>query len=254
MTNTAFKRILYERGKAFAALDKRGQSKHVEKIRLKESARSSGLPCPKISGLFSDGTIQTYLKQTDDFLNFIDSTGADVKHIEDCFFFVRMYFDFMTKKELSAWTIHTRMFALAAMFGCKVSDFGIKLPARRRKDIKRTRLEMPTSERFTDEKYDNIRAFVTGTGARREGLRKLKKGDLIVKLGGDMLIHLDEKGGKERWALVLPEYAGFVKSTFDNSPGYGPRSDYLFPKSYVPDSMTIHLLPCSLRAKALHAV
>lgn len=240
MTNTAYKRIHYERDQAFAAQDKRGQSKHTAKLALKEAAKAAGLPCPQVRGLYSDGTFKTYLKQTDNFIDYVFSTGIDVKHIENCLPFVRPYYDQMVEKGLSAWTIHVRVFALAAMFQCNVEDFGVELPKRQRKNIKRTRNQTSTSERFTGERYENIKTFVTATGARREGMRKLKKTDLLVKPGGDVLIHLDEKGGKERSALVLPEYAEFVKATFEHSPGYGPHGEYLFLKGYVPRSMAVH--------------
>lgn len=240
MTNTAYKRIKYERDKAFKAQDKRGHSKHFEKIALKEAAHATGLSCPQVRGLFSDGTFATYIKQSDNFIDYVDSTGADVKHLEDCRKFIRPYFETMTEKGLSSWTIHTRMFALAAVFQCDEEDFSIDLPKRQRKDIKRTRNSTQSITRFLNEKYDNIKTFIIATGTRRGGMQKLKKNDLIVKPGGDILIHLDEKGGKERWALVLPEYSDFVKNTFERSPGYGPHREYLFPKGYIPDSMAVH--------------
>jgi hypothetical protein len=153
--------------------------------------------------------------------------------------FVEPYFDYMTRNELSAWTISTRMYALAATFQCDVKDFDVTLPKRKRADIKRNRTQSKTDEQFRGEKYDRIRLFVSATGARRGGFNRLKKTDLLEKPGGDLLIHLDEKGGKERYALVLPEFAEFVKQVVRDSPGYGPNQ-YVFPKNYIPSSVTVH--------------
>ena len=240
MTNTSYKRILHERNVAFTSQDKRGQSKHAEKLANRCRAELTGEPYEQPHGIFSNGTYDCYKKQTTYFINFIRDKGFDVKHLSDCIKYVDDYFNEMIDKELSAWTVHTRVFALATAFQCKVDDFYLCLPKRCRSDIKRTRQTTKTDLRFISAKYANIKKFAVATGARRGGILKLKTNDLLIKPGGDVLIHLDEKGGKERWALVLPKYAEFVKQIFEASPGYGPEGNYLFQKDFPPKSMAIH--------------
>ncbi len=255
MTNTSYKRIFWEREQALKTQDHRGESKHDAKIALREAACAAGLPYPRISGIYSTSTWYTYHKETRLFLDFVDASGADVKHLENCRPFVSLYFDEMMERQLSAWTIHLRVAALASMFHCRMEDFeGIKLPLRRRADIKRTRSTATSSMlRFTGVRYQIIRDFITATGARRGGIAKLKKDALSVDAGGHLRIHLDEKGGKERDARVLPECEAFVKQVFDDSPGYGPSGDYLFPKGFIPTAMAVHCFRAEY-AKQLYTV
>lgn len=239
MTNTSHKRILHERDMALLAQDRRGQSKHEAKAALREAARREGTPRRQVRGLFADNTFRTYIDHSNTFINYVNSLGVDVKHLADCRMFVKPYFDDMARRNLSAWTIQTRMHALAAIFQCDAADFDVTLPERRRKNIKRTRVQSKTDESFKSEKYGQIRLFIAATGARRGGFKRLTKTDLTEKPGGDLLIHLDEKGGKERDALVLPEFTEFVEQTVHDSPGYGPNQ-YVFPKNYIPRSLTVH--------------
>lgn len=242
MNNTSYKRILWERNQAFKEQDHRGQSKYDAKVILRKAARTAGLPCPRISGIYSTSTLDTYMKETGLFLDFVDASRADVKHLEGCRPFVKPYVDAMMARNLSAWTIHLRVAALASMFHCRMEDFeGVTLPLRRRADIKRTRsAATSTVQRFEGIRYQMIRDFITATGARRGGVAKLKKDALSVNAGGHLRVHLDEKGGKERDARVLPECEAFVRQVFDDSPGYGPAGDYLFPKGFIPAAMAVH--------------
>jgi len=82
----------------------------------------------------------------------------------------------------------------------------------RRADIKRSRNEVKSDARFKGERYERVREFARGIGARNDGLRKLRACDIRERKRGGYEIFLREKGGKERWARVLPDYKEIVLS------------------------------------------
>lgn len=241
MTNRAKKRILFERDKVLQAADRRGQSKFEAKQSLREDAIEKGLPIPHIKGIYSHSTMATYRKESTQFIEYAAAKGGDEKHLTDLCKHVAPYLKGFIEKGLSAWTIYIRATALASIFECHVGDFGVDLPKRERRNIKRTR-STPNSvgDRYQQEKYAPIRDFITATGARRVEIGRIKRDDIHENDGGTMSITLHGKGGKTRTAPVLPGMEGAVRTALAQSVGYGKDGQYVFPKNYVPEHMAVH--------------
>ena len=55
-------------------------------------------------------------------------------------------------------------------------------------------------------------------------------------------MHLREKGGKERDALVLPDYADRVRKIFAKYSAKPSNSKYLLPLTALPKDMPLHYL------------
>lgn len=239
MTNSHFNRIVHEILLALSMADCRGISKHEEKIKNRQRALETGEKYEQAHGMYAQSTYTQYKKCSFHFLKFINKIGANPGHLRECRRYIKLYVEDMEARHLSAWTIRTRIAALQTIFRCRVSDFNVKLPPRNRADIKRARSVTKTDLRFHGKKYDDLIKFTAAIGARKEGLSHVTKDALIVNKHGQLMVHLHEKGGKDRYSLVLPEDRDFVEKTFRDSPGYGERN-YLFPNNYIPHSLCLH--------------
>ena len=77
---------------------------------------------------------------------------------------------------------------------------------------------------------------------RRGGLRGLTADGLRTDTEGNLRVHLREKGGKERDALVLPDYADRVRKIFAKYSAKPSNSKYLLPLTALPKDMPLHYL------------
>lgn len=67
-------------------------------------------------------------------------------------------------------------------------------------------------------------------------------------------MHLREKGGKERDALVLPDYADRVRKIFAKYSAKPSNSKYLLPLTALPKDMPLHYLQSTVRSKTCTAI
>ena len=149
------------------------------------------------------------------------------------------YLKWHIEKGSSANTIKKYAQSLARAFDCEVKDFGVELPKRERKNIIRSRKYVKSDERFKGERYENVREFARGVGARIGELKKLRVTDIRPCEGGGYEVYLDGKGGKIRWARVLPEYEEIVLERFDRARERAERAK-LFSKGELDHHVDVH--------------
>ena len=247
LSRTIDKRLRHEVDSALAHNDKRGQSKHRAKQTARAQAQREQRPYRQIEGLYAASSISTYRKQALTALRWIaDAYGC--KHLADCRPYLPAYFAEMERRGLSAWTIRTRVYALCSVYGTDYQTlFHIEhLPARHRANITRGRILSVTNERFHTQEQEDVRLIARACGARRGGLLKLTPDD-IIEHHGQLYIHLCEKGGKERDALVLPAYEDNVRQIFaryaqtDRQAVTGGKQR-LFARAALPKDMPLHYL------------
>ena len=246
-SRTIEKRLRHEVDTALARNDKRGQSKHSAKQMARAQAQREQRSYHQIEGLYATSSISTYRKQAMTALRWIaDAYGC--KHLADCRSHLSDYYAEMMRRGLSAWTVRTRVYALCSVYGTDYQTlFAIEhLPTRHRANIMRGRVLSVTNERFHTQEQAAVRTISRACGARRGGLLRLTPDD-IIEHHGQLYIHLREKGGKEREALVLPQYADEVRSIFSTYADAEGRTvtggkQRLFSKAAMPKDMPLHYL------------
>jgi integrase len=238
MTNTSRKRIFAERDKVLAAADRRGTSKFTAKQELKKEAQAKGEVATNVRGMFSTSTYNTYKKASNQFFSYADTHGGDLKHLRDLRPLVEPYLKQGIEKGWSPWTVNMRAQALATTFQCKVDDFKVKLPRRKREMIKRTRTAPESvGNRYQQEKYAQVRDFISATGLRRKEIYELKQDDLLERPDGLYIIVQKGKGGKYREAPVITGKENIVRQAFKQAAG---KEKYVFSKNWIPEHMAVH--------------
>ncbi|MBD5093777.1 MAG: hypothetical protein HDT26_05740 [Subdoligranulum sp.] len=247
LSRTVIKRLRHEIEASLAQNDKRGQSKHNAKQMARAQAQCESRSYQQIAGLYSSASFRTYHRNALTALRWIADTYG-CKRLEDCRPYLPAYFAEMERRGLSAWTVRTRVYALCSVYGADYKTlFGIQhLPARHRVDIMRGRTLSVTNGRFHTQEQEDVRLIARACGARRGGLLRLTPDD-IIEHHGQLYIHLCEKGGKERDALVLPAYKDNVRQIFARYTQADGRTvtggkQRLFAKAALPKDMPLHYL------------
>ncbi|MCI2047407.1 MAG: hypothetical protein LKJ90_06795 [Faecalibacterium sp.] len=252
------KRLVHEVSAALQLRDCRGRSKHAEKMAARKAAQDNHTHYTTITGLYATSSFSTYQKQALTALRWIAARHA-CRNIAECRAYVREYYDDMCRRGLSAWTIHTRVYALCAVYGEQYQDLlGVDaLPRRVRADIVRGRTESVTDGRYHTEAQNDARTLARACGARRGGLMALSPDDLIQQPDGHYAVYLKEKGGKERIAPVLPQYEAAVHEIFARYTAVGGvitgGKQRLLPLTALPKNMALHRYRAEY-AKALYTL
>lgn len=255
ISNRASKRLAHEVATALQLRDRRGQSKHADKAAARKAAQDNRTHYTQITGLYATSSFFTYQKQALTALRWIaDRYGC--RNTAGCRPYLRTYYKDMCQRGLSAWTVHTRVYALCAVYGEPYQVLlGIDtLPHRSRADIFRGRVESVTDVRYHTVAQEDARTLARACGARRGGLRALTPTDLVQQPTG-LCVHLREKGGKERLAPVLPQYAATVRDIFARYTAAGGvvtgGKQRLLPLTAFPKNMALHRYRAEY-AKALY--
>lgn len=247
VSNRVEKRLTHEVKAALSQQDKCGESKHAAKQAARKLAQDTHSRYTPVTGLYATTTHQTYCKQAMTALRAI-ADAHDCRNIAECRPYVEGYYRDMCDRRLSAWTIHTRVYALCSVYGEDYhSLLDIEhLPPRHRADIMRGRNIRATNDRYNAQHHQDTRTLAHACGARRGGLMGLTAADLHDGENGTLRVHLREKGGKERDALVLPDYADKVREIFAR---YGEGAGAvtggkrrLLPLQALPKDMPLHYL------------
>lgn len=217
------------------------ESKHLLKQSNREKAKLSNTPYEQVKGIFSTTTLKNYDDVCAQYVKFlINEHPKEIRSFEDGRKFVSEFLQSKLDGKSSAWTLHMYGTALACAYNCTKDTFGFTFPLRERKNIIRCRGENGSDFRNTNPRFNDIKDFIRGAGARRQGLLRLTKDDLRQRSDGLYEIHLREKNNMERWALVLPQYQEHVIKMFNDSKGYNVANEVrLFRKCDIPVS-SIH--------------
>lgn len=237
------KRLTHEVHEALALRDKRGQSKHKDKQAARKVAQDNHTAYKTITGLYATTSLTTYARQAKTALCWT-AERYGCRNLAECKEHLPAYYADMRARNLSAWTIRTRVYALCAVYAQPYQElFRVEsLPIRHRADITRGRTLSASNDRYHTEHHEDARLLARACGARRGGLRGLTADDLRTDTEGNLRVHLREKGGKERDALVLPDYADRVREIFAKYSAKPSNSKYLLPLTALPKDMPLHYL------------
>lgn len=179
-----------------------GESKH--------EAKQNGSIRNKI---FSWGTFKTYTQISCQFVIWA-KRRYDFCDIDQARPFAGEFLKDMIDRDLSPYSIRTAASALAKLYGCKSTDFGVVFPTRKRENITRSRKDAVRDKGFSASRNETLIAFGECTGLRRSELSCLTGDKLIPQADGSYCIRVDKgtKGGRKRVAMVIgpPEQVAIV--------------------------------------------
>jgi len=229
--------IIYQVLARLDELKRFGESKHLAKLQERERCRETGerYNPARVDGIYSYATYTAYKKHCLDFANWArEKKGA--KTLEQAREYVRTYLERHIQEGRSAWTVRLKASALAKLYNCSSSDFGIELPKRKREDIHRSRGEKVRDRDFSEEKNRDIVDFCRGTGLRRKELARLEARDIIER-DGVVYVHVRQgKGGRERVARVAEEYKEHVLQIRERAEKEGHERVF----ERIPSHMDVH--------------
>lgn len=214
-----------------------GQSKHLAKQEERERALAAGEKCnpAKVSGIYSHKTYQVYKEHSLKFATWVRETYG-IKNLEAAREYVKEYLEKSINEGKSAWTVRTEAAALAKLYGCSSTDFGVKLPKRRREDIQRSRGEKIRDRDFSELRNRDIVDFCRGTGLRKKELSLVETRDVMERNGNVYVRVRRGKGGKERVLVVVQKYKKHVLEMRDRAIEEG--RERIFER--IPSHMDVH--------------
>lgn len=121
-------------------------------------------------------------------------------------------------KNMSAYTIKLQASALAKLFHCSTKDF-IKIPSRKRENIKRSRHPVKRDGRYREGKNDDFIRFCRSTGLRRREITALRGNALREENRQHYICVNNGKGGRKRVSEIVgsEEDIAFVISMMKNA-------------------------------------
>lgn len=174
-------------------------------VSKKADRRRSGQHRP--DAIYSYSTFQSYLAACKCFCAWVSLCFPEVETMEEAKGYVPAYLYECAEGGLSAWTVSLYAAALAKAYGCASTEWGVSLQ-RRREDIKRSRLPAARDCGFSEKNNKGLAALCRGVGVRREDLEFNVEACDFFEHKGFWWLHVPSgKGGRERWSVVLPEYA-----------------------------------------------
>ena len=176
-----------------------GRSKYVAK-----------LAGTHINHIFSWDTYRSYLKHCCYFVRWAKQQPIDPilghkpRTLEECRIFAERWIQDGIDRKLSAYTTKLQLSALAKLYGCRTTDFKIQTPARKRKNIKRSRGNAARDKHFGVVNNKDLITFCKCTGLRRAELAQIRGTDLIEHEGRLCLdIKRGTKGGRLRISPII---------------------------------------------------
>lgn len=195
-----------------------GESKHEEKEKQKLEAKASGVKGwnpARVDGIYSVVTKQTYRRECIAFAEWAKKEFG-FKDIYDCKTCVAQYLTNKIDSGASAWSIQTIRSALRKLYQDHNLANEVKLPIRRKNEIKRSRGEKAMDKKFSPERNRDLVDFCKATGLRRHELKALKVIDVYEKNGRWQVDVHQGKGGRARSVTVLKEFQSRVEEIISN--------------------------------------
>lgn len=208
-----------------------GESRHKENQKRKYE---------KSGKIHSWTTYNDYVKHCTLFGEWVKANHG-VKKITEMKKYAADYLNYRIEQGLSAWTVKLDAAALAKLYDCSLTDFGVEMPERKRADIKRSRGKIKD---FDEEKNREIVAFSLGVGLFLREMKRVKKRDVIQKGEKVFVIVKGRNGENER---SVPVRKGYEKDVLAIANRYTDNNAFLFLKSEIP-----HRFPCQ-KYRAMYA-
>lgn len=230
--------IIYQVIERLKSLQRFGQSKHAAKQLEKERCRQENRRWnpARVEGIYSFKTYEVYKEHCLDFANWVRAEKG-VKTLEQAREHAGEYLKLQIDEGKSAWTVRVKAAALAKLFGCASTDFGVDFPRRSRKDIYRSRLEREHDRHFSEHRNKKLVDFCRATGLRRKELKKLTWRDVYKGEDGRVMVHVEQgKGGRTREVPVVRGMEEAVWAVREEARAAGREK--LFP--HVPNRADVH--------------
>ena len=152
--------------------------------------------------IYSWSTYKAYLKHNCYFVKWCKDEHS-CRKLSDCRAYIDEYLKKLIDDGKSSYTIKLTAQALAKLYNCSVKDF-IETPARKRKDIVRSRDVVKYDKHFSEKNNAELINFCKCTGLRRAELKALRGTDLLEKDSKFYLhVHSATKGGRERISPII---------------------------------------------------
>ena len=203
------------------AQSKMGTSKHEAKLMARESYLAEhgdlvGYNPAKVDGIYSRGTMTTYVGEMPSFAHFCAGRGA--KRMSDLT--ENMGEEYLQKLHAdgkSDWSIATASAAINKAMGWHLSPSELGLPKRQKENITRSRHPREHDKRDF-AKYAPQITFTKGTGVRRMSVTVVRPCDCVRDADGTVIgIQVREKGGRRRIAPVLTDYRKQITEIVDKA-------------------------------------
>lgn len=175
-------------------------------LRIGESKHAHKLAGDANKYIFSYSTYHSYCKHAKLFAAWLRKYHKECKKLSQARNFVNEYLEYrITQQQRSAYTIKLDLSALVKLYdGSTAADY-IPTPPRLRKNIKRSRHELPHHKHFSEKRNAMLVATAKATGLRRSCLCQLRGTDW--ELGPDgkyyIIVTKGAKGGRPRRAEVV---------------------------------------------------
>lgn len=207
-----------------------GESKHIDKI---EQEKKFGDSTYRI---YSFITYDTYRKVGKEYARWLADKGVKYDKLADTEHYAKEYLESRLDSGKSLYTLKMERSALGMVYG---HSLDIPLPVRHSEDVKRSRHETANDKHISRTgKYKDVFTMVTATGCRRCDVKKLTINSLIEKDGRYFLDIKQSKGGRDRFAPVLPDKITEIKAIIDRARENGQRK--LF--EHIPKEIDVHSL------------
>ena len=207
-----------------------GESKHIDKI---EQEKKFGDSTYRI---YSFDTYDTYRKVGKEYARWLADKGVKYSKLADTEHYAKEYLESRLDSGKSLYTLKMERSALGMIYG---HSLYIPLPVRHSEDVKRSRHETDNDKHISRTgKYKDVFTMVTATGCRRCDVKSLTVNSLIEKDGRYFLDIKQSKGGRDRFAPVLPDKVTEIKVIIDRARENGQHK--LF--EHIPKEIDIHSL------------
>ena len=171
-----------------------GTSKHQDKL------TNGGKP--RRDRIYSSKTMSDYINCCEHFVVWARNCYG-CKLLDEAFAYVDVYLQLRIDNNLSGWTIRQDACALAKLYQCCSTDFGVIFPSRRRADVKRYHDADRKAAEFEAAHADMAQVFMS-CGLRVHESRDLLVVDVYVDDTGKCIIFVRHgKGGKRRYVTAL---------------------------------------------------
>lgn len=188
------------------SLERFGKSKHEEKEIKKLEAKALGLKGwnpARVDGIYSIVTMQTYRRECIAFVEWAKKEYS-CRFLDQCKTYAGQYLVNKIDAGNSAWSVQTVRSALRKLYQNQNLASEIKLPIRRKNEIKRSRGEKAMDKKFSPERNRDLVDFCKATGLRRHELQAVKAGDIYRDEDGTLRVEVHKgKGGRPRSVPVL---------------------------------------------------
>ncbi len=175
--------------------------------------------------IHSFATLHDYWHHVKYFCNYVQEKHPECTTLRSAKKYVNEWIEYRREhgkangEPLSAWTITQDRQALVKLYGMKPEDPNYpKVPARKRNQIKRSRLPVAMDAHFSEANHQELVKFCKATGCRRNVLEKLLGKDLIS--AEEMRAEIKRKGGLYVPTMEEEKRLKLMKESLDLFPDY----------------------------------